>query len=69
MANEYNIGGENIPLAELEDFPIRKSTKPLLLLCKSGVRSRKAYTLLQGKGFKNLKMLKGGLNALSLDEH
>ena len=57
-------GSTVIPLPEL---PGRLSeldqTIPMVVHCKSGVRSAKAITLLQAAGFSQLKNLKGGILA------
>jgi adenylyltransferase/sulfurtransferase len=57
-------GSTVIPLAEL---PARlgelDSSLPIVVHCKSGVRSAKAITLLQAAGFARLQNLKGGIIA------
>jgi molybdopterin/thiamine biosynthesis adenylyltransferase/rhodanese-related sulfurtransferase len=57
-------GSTVIPLAEL---PARlgelDAGTPIVVHCKSGVRSAKAITLLQAAGFARLKNLKGGILA------
>jgi len=60
-----NIGGELIPLAEIENA-IEKisSEKKVVVHCRSGVRSAKAIKTLEKKyGFSNLYNLKGGILA------
>ncbi|WP_405605079.1 molybdopterin-synthase adenylyltransferase MoeB [Polaribacter sp. Asnod1-A03] len=59
---DYNIGGKNIPLDELEnrlhevDF-----SKPLVVYCASGIRSKKAIDILiKNKTKTKLLNLKGG---------
>lgn len=60
-----NIGGLNIPLAQLpEHLQELQSYGQIILICQSGVRSRKAFSLLQEAGFKNIKNLHGGLNSV-----
>jgi len=55
-------GSTVIPLAELPNrLGELDSTVPMVVHCKSGVRSAKAITLLQAAGFSRLKNLKGGI--------
>ncbi len=60
-----NLGGELMPLAEIEGFlPRIKKDKTVVVHCQSGIRSQKAIELLQKKyGYTNLLNLTGGLNA------
>jgi len=57
-------GCEVIPLGELA-FRISEldSSEEIILVCKSGIRSTRALEILRGAGFKNIKNLKGGINA------
>jgi adenylyltransferase/sulfurtransferase len=63
---EYDIckinGSQLIPLGEL---PSRlnelDSADEIVLLCKSGARSAKAFKILQEAGFQKLANLKGGI--------
>ncbi|MCL4143975.1 UNVERIFIED_CONTAM: hypothetical protein GTU68_050546 [Idotea baltica] len=60
-----NLGGDLMPLSELEDYvaDISKEGK-VLIHCQSGGRSKKALDLLSEKyGFRNLINLEGGINA------
>jgi rhodanese-related sulfurtransferase len=54
----------NIPLDELE-FELEEienfKDKPILVYCKSGMRSSVACTLLQEEGFSHLYNLRGGI--------
>lgn len=63
----YNIGGELMPLSELEKHIPKISTdKTVVVHCQSGIRSRKAIELLKTKyGYTNLLNFAGGLNAIS----
>lgn len=68
-SHEYalkNIGGELMPLSELEKHLSKISRdKTVVVQCQSGVRSMKAIKLLQEKyGFDNLLNLKGGINSI-----
>lgn len=58
-----NIGGTLIPIAEISENGEKIARdKPVVLICKSGVRSIKAIEVLQEKyGYSNLYNLKGGL--------
>jgi adenylyltransferase/sulfurtransferase len=59
-----NIGGELIPLnTVLEKAEKITKDKPVILYCKTGVRSAKAIQALREKGFTNLYNLKGGITA------
>jgi adenylyltransferase/sulfurtransferase len=62
----YNIGGELMPLSELEEHidKIRRD-KIVIIHCQSGYRSKKAIDLLEKKyGYTNLLNFTGGLNAI-----
>lgn len=60
-----NIEGTLIPLDQLpgrlEEIEDKKNEE-VIVMCRSGSRSAKAVTLLLGKGFSNVKNLKGGVN-------
>jgi len=62
---DYNIGGELIPLAELENELNRiPKDKQVILYCKVGARSKFAVQMLQEKyAFENLVNLSGGIDA------
>lgn len=63
---EYNIGGELIPLGELmnrmEDIEHGKDEE-IIVHCKSGQRSAMAKELMKAAGFKNVRNLLGGVIA------
>jgi len=63
----HNIGGELMPLSELEKHIAKISKdRPVVVHCQSGIRSRKAIELLKTKyGYTNLLNFAGGLNAIS----
>ncbi len=68
-ANEYevdNLGGELIPLSEIEEhIPRIKRDGTVVIHCQSGMRSLQAIRLLKEKyGFDNLLNLEGGMNAV-----
>jgi len=57
-------GAELIPLGQLaEHLSELDSAQEMVLLCKSGARSRRALELLVSAGFRRVRHLKGGLNA------
>ena len=63
--NDFNIGGELIPLGDLisrvDNIP---KDKPVIVYCKKGIRSQIAIQRLEEKfGFTNLINLKGGMDA------
>ena len=63
---EFNIGGEHIPLGDLqtklEDLEDYKD-KEVIVYCRSGNRSGMACQLLQQAGFTNARNLTGGMLA------
>jgi adenylyltransferase/sulfurtransferase len=66
--NEYfhqNIGGINIPLSDLSNhLDAFTGNDPIVLLCQSGKRSKKAIAILKEKGFtNNFYNLSGGIEA------
>lgn len=61
---QHHINGQHIPLGELSNrFKELHIDKPLVVYCKSGIRSKKAITFLEEQ-FKNIVFLnlKNGLN-------
>jgi adenylyltransferase/sulfurtransferase len=60
-----NIGGELIPMGQLlEKVDIISKEKPVVVHCRSGVRSATVINQLEKKyGFTNLANLKGGILA------
>lgn len=60
---QYNIGGQHIPLNELENRTEEiPQNKDLVIYCKSGMRSKLAIEILKYKKFKRaLINLKGGI--------
>ncbi|WPV01592.1 rhodanese-like domain-containing protein [Mucilaginibacter sp. cycad4] len=63
----YNIGGNNIPLSNLENalssLPYNK-TDEIIVICKVGLRSETAQAILQQYGYSNVRNLSGGLIAV-----
>ena len=62
---EFNIGGELIPLNEIAQQPEKIATnKPVIIYCRKGIRSQIAIQRLQEKyPFTNLINLIGGTQA------
>lgn len=65
---ELYIESFHIPLVELEDrYTELAANKPLLVFCKSGVRSKLAIKMFKSKNFENrLVSLKGGINTAAV---
>src|SRR6187551_1359418 len=63
----YNIGGKNIPLSKLTEklgLLAPNKTDEIIVICKAGLRSQTAQTILIQNGFTNVTNLTGGLLAL-----
>jgi len=63
----YNIGGKNVPLSQLPANINRlayNKTDEIIVICKAGIRSETACTLLLQNGYLHAKNLTGGLLAL-----
>jgi rhodanese-related sulfurtransferase len=63
----FNIGGCNIPLSKLTRNLSRISynkTDEIIVMCKAGLRSETARTILLENGYLNVRNLSGGLMAL-----
>ncbi|MDB5115283.1 MAG: rhodanese-like protein [Mucilaginibacter sp.] len=68
----YNIGGENIPLGKLINDPDQityNKTDEIIVICKAGLRSATAQSILMQNGYQNVKNLTGGLMALQKLQH
>lgn len=63
----YNIGGINMPLSllphSLAQLNFNKADE-LIVICKAGLRSKTAQSILQQNGYINVRNLNGGLLAL-----
>jgi rhodanese-related sulfurtransferase len=63
----YNIGGKNVPLSALSNninaLEYNKSVE-LIVICKAGLRSETARTILTENGYEQVRNLTGGLMAL-----
>jgi adenylyltransferase/sulfurtransferase len=63
----YNIGGINIPLSVLPEFISEldfNKTDEIIVICKVGLRSKTAQSILQQNGYSNVRNLTGGIMAL-----
>lgn len=63
---EFNIGGQNLPLGEImnwsESLQISHDTE-IVMYCRSGNRSAMAASFLASKGFSAVRNLTGGIVA------
>lgn len=63
----YNIGGHNISLEDIVDGIDElgyNKTDEIIVICKVGLRSKTAQTILLQNGYLNVKNLTGGLIAI-----
>jgi rhodanese-related sulfurtransferase len=63
----YNIGGQNIPVSQLQpniNSINYNKTDEIIVICSAGIRSQTAQDILMKSGFENVLNLKGGLKAL-----
>jgi rhodanese-related sulfurtransferase len=63
----HNIGGRNIPLSTLQkniNHLEYNKTDEIIVICKAGLRSETAQSILIQNGYQNVKNLTGGLIAL-----
>jgi rhodanese-related sulfurtransferase len=65
--NEFNIGGELIPLGKIQSMEVDQlealKDQELIFYCRSGNRSGQACQILDMMGFTNTKNLQGGMIA------
>jgi len=62
----YNIGGKNIPLPGLKSNLTElkwNKTDEIIVICKAGIRSATAKSILELDGYQNIRNLTGGLLA------
>jgi rhodanese-related sulfurtransferase len=62
----FNMGGKNIPLPYLQenlDELEWNTDDEIIVICKVGLRSATAKSILELKGYKNIRNLTGGLIA------
>lgn len=63
----YNIGGKNIPLSKFRENIKQinnNKTDEIIVICKIGLRSETARSILIENGYQDVKNLTGGLIAL-----
>ena len=63
----YNIGGTNMPLSTLNNNINQlgyNKTDEIIVICKVGLRSETARTILIQNGYQQVRNLTGGLRAL-----
>lgn len=63
----YNIGGTNIPLSKFNEYINQinyNKIDEIIVICRIGVRSKTAQSILMQNGYQNVKNLAGGLIAL-----
>ncbi|MDB5112172.1 MAG: rhodanese [Mucilaginibacter sp.] len=63
----YNIGGKNVPLSVFTENVNRlgyNKTDEIIVICKAGLRSKTAQSILLENGYENVINLTGGLIAL-----
>lgn len=63
----YNIGGINIPLSILPQLLSQlefSRADEIIVICKVGIRSKTAQSILQQNGYSNVRNLTGGIMAL-----
>lgn len=59
-------GAKNVPLGDLETklgSVVKNKTAPLILVCASGTRSRRAVAIAKKLGYENAHSLTGGMGA------
>ena len=67
----FNIGGKNIPLPGLEnnlDELDWNKTDEIIVICKIGMRSATAKSILELNGYENIRNLTGGLIAFQKNQ-
>jgi rhodanese-related sulfurtransferase len=67
----FNIGGKNIPLPVLQnnlDELDWNKTDEIIVICKIGMRSATAKSILELNGYENIRNLKGGLIAFQKNQ-
>ncbi len=66
FAQEHLVGAKNIPLSQLEDklaTTVKNKDLPLILVCASGIRSKKAVAVAKKLGYINAQAMAGGHKA------
>jgi rhodanese-related sulfurtransferase len=67
----FNIGGKNVPLPHLQnnldDLDWNKNDE-IIVICKAGLRSATAKSILELNGYRNIRNLTGGLIAFQKNQ-
>ena len=66
FAAGHVVGARNVPLGELEaklTGAVKNKATPLVLVCASGARSRRAVAMAKKLGYENARSLTGGMGA------
>ncbi len=66
FAAGHVVGAKNLPLDDLESkLPgaVKNKSVPLVLICASGMRSRRAVAIAKKLGYENARSLAGGMGA------
>ena len=66
FAKEHLVGAKNIPLDELENklpLTVKNKDLPVILVCPSGIRSKKAVAVAKKLGYANAQAMAGGNKA------
>lgn len=66
FAAGHVVGAKNVPLGELEAklaATVKNKATPLVLVCASGMRSKRAVATAKKLGFENARSLTGGMGA------
>jgi rhodanese-related sulfurtransferase len=70
---EFNIGGELIPLGKIQSMEVDQleelKNQEIICYCRSGNRSGQACQILDMLGFTNTKNLQGGMLAWKQQQH
>ena len=60
------VGAKNLPLGELETKlagTVKNKATPVVLVCASGMRSKRAVAIAKKLGYENARSLNGGMGA------
>lgn len=66
FAAGHVVGARNIPLGQLDEklaASVKNKALPLILVCYSGARSKRAVAIAKKLGFQNAQSLHGGMGA------
>lgn len=66
FAAGHVVGAKHVPLEQLEaKLPgvVKNKATPLVLVCSSGMRSKRALAVTRKLGFENVRSLAGGMSA------